>query len=80
MFEELHLARLENERTRREIEALRLAVGVHVISRKQAADILGCHTKTVKRYEDRGRLEQAHVNRPGAHYFLDDILKLQNAA
>ncbi len=70
----------EQRRTRLEIEALRLAIGVHVVSRAGAASILCCSTRTVARYEKRGKLERAVVDRPGAHYFLADVLRLQNAA
>ena len=76
MFEELHLARLENERTRREIEGLRLAIGVHFVSRKQAAAMLGCVPKTVARYEKRKLIDPARIDRPGVHYLHADVVML----
>ena len=39
---------------------------------------MGCSTKTVKRYEDRGLLQRARVKKTGAHYFLDDVVTLAN--
>ena len=69
LFEEVHLARLE-------IEALRRAIAVHVVSRKQAAVMLGCVPKTVARYEKRKLIEPARVDRPGVHYLHADVVML----
>ena len=73
LFRELHLARVE-------IEALRASIGLHVVDRREAAEILGCSTKTIGRYEKQGRLPRAHVSKPGAHYFHADVAKLKQAA
>lgn len=64
---------LELCQARREIETLRQALGGHVLTRKEAARLLGCSTKTLQRYEKKGLIEQASVKRPGVHYFLDDV-------
>ena len=58
----------EQRRTRLEVEALRRAIAVHVVSRKQAAVMLGCVPKTVARYEKRNLIEPARIDRPGVQY------------
>ena len=64
---------------RAEIELLREAVGCHVVSRSQAAAMLGKSEKTIKRMEDRGVLPRANVSAPGIHYDFQTVLKLKRA-
>ena len=63
----------------REVEDLRAALALHVVNRQEAADILGCTTKTVYRYEKKDRLPLANVEKPGAHYLRSDVLNLKRA-
>jgi len=65
---------------RKEIELLREAVGCHVVSRSQAAAMLGKSEKTIKRMEDRGDLPRANVTAPGIHYDFQTVLDLQRAS
>ncbi len=60
-----------------EIELLREAVGCHVVSRRQAAEMLGKSEKTLRRYEDRGLLERVNVTAPGVHYDFQTVLGLK---
>ncbi len=62
---------------RAEIELLREAVGCHVVSRSQAAVMLGKSEKTLKRMEDRGVLDRANVTAPGIHYDFQTVLNLK---
>ncbi len=70
LFKEVRLTRLE-------METLREAIGVHVVSRKEAARILGKSTKTLGRWEERGILERVNVSAPGVYYDFERILELK---
>lgn len=70
LFRELRLTRLE-------VETLREAMSLHVVSRKEAARILGKSTKTLGRWEERGLLERVNVSAPGVHYDFVRILELK---
>ena len=72
VFQELH-------RLNCKIEALHASLALHVVDRREAADILGCSTKTIKRYEKRKRLPRANVPMRGAHYFRSDVLAIKQA-
>ena len=67
----------ESRRAREEVETLREAIGVHVVTRTEAARILGKSTKTLQRWEKRGLLERVEVSAPGVHYAMDSILRLK---
>lgn len=67
----------ESRRAREEVEILRESIGVHTVTRKEAARILGKSTKTLKRWEDKGILKRVEVSAPGVHYDYDSVLKLK---
>ena len=67
----------ESRRARQEIETLRHAVQLHVISRKEAATLLGVSSKTLQRWERKGILERVAVSSKTVHYAMDSILKLK---
>ena len=62
------------------MEILREAIGVHTVTRKEAARILGKSTKTLQRWEKRGLLERVAVSAPGVHYDYERILELKRRA
>ncbi len=67
----------ESRRARQEVEGLRDVLGVHTITRKEAAAMLGVSTRTIQRYEKRGLLERLAVSAPGAHYDYESVLRLK---
>ena len=67
----------ESRRAREEVETLREAISMHVISRKEAASLLNVSTKTVQRWEKQGLIERVAVASKTAHYTMDSVLKLK---
>lgn len=67
----------ELRRARDEIETLRQMLGVHVVSRKEAARLLGKSERTLKRWEERGLLERLNVSAPGVWYDHQAVLNLR---
>ena len=72
LFQEIH-------RLNGKIEALHASLALHVVDRREAAEILGCSTKTVFRYEQQNRLPRANVPMRSAHYFRSDVLAIKQA-
>ena len=70
---------LEMHRLNNKIDALHATLAMHVVDRREAAEILGCSTKTVFRYEKADRLPRANVPMQGAHYFRSDVLAIKQA-
>lgn len=70
----------ESRRARQEVEGLREAIGVHVVTRKEAARILGKSTKTLQRWEKQGILPRVGVTAPGVHYDYERVLDLKRRA
>lgn len=67
----------ESRRARQEVAGLREAIGVHVVTRKEAARILGKSTRTLQRWEKAGLLNRVEVTAPGVHYDHQSVLDLK---
>ena len=67
----------ESRRAREEVAGLREVIGLHTISRKEAAAMLGVSTKTLQRWEQKGLIERVPVTAPGIFYDFEAIRRLR---
>ena len=77
LFQLLTQVLVENQRTREDLEALREAMGCHLVTRRQAAAMLGKSEKTIKRLEDRKELRRVNIEAPGIYYDLQQVANLK---
>lgn len=62
--------------TKRSLRPLTDNPDLKLISRKEAAELLGVHTETVKRYERRGKLAAVRLSDRNTRYTMTSIQKL----
>ena len=60
-----------------EVETLRRLLAPRLVSRREAARIAGCSSRTIQRYEDRGHIARAPTKGGGAFYAYADVVKLK---
>ena len=60
-----------------EVETLRRLLAPRLVSRREAARIAGCSSRTIQRYEARGLLERAPTKSGDAFYEYTAVAKLK---
>ena len=65
------------DRATDEIEAISRLLTPRLLSRKEAARLVGVSSRTIQRYEDRDLIQRAPTKGGEAFYAYDDCLKLR---
>ena len=60
-----------------EVASLQRLLAPRLVTRKEAARIADCSTRTIQRHEDRGHLQRAPTKGGGAVYAYADVVRLK---
>ena len=63
--------------TRDEVETLRRLIAPRLVTRKEAARIADCSTRTIQRYEKQGLIARAPTQHGHAVYAYADVVRLK---
>lgn len=67
----------ESRRARLEMEGLRDVLGLHTVTRQEAAAILGVSPRTLQRWEEKGLIQRLDVSARGVHFDYESVVKLK---